>query len=150
MGRLDIGWFFIKRCWDVWVNCIVGREVNTIINFLNLHTIVLPIVLLSYFLEFDNPNIISFLDLREQTVIKSWSSFQALDLLISQTMLLLRQRIDNDVASFLHDIFIDLIISVIILLFLLDHSCLCKRVNSCVLMQEVIIGVIIIRAWVHF
>lgn len=70
MGRLDIGWFFVKRCWDVRIDCIIGGEVNTVIHFLNLHTVVLPIVLLSYLLELNNSNIISFLHLGEQTVIK--------------------------------------------------------------------------------
>lgn len=65
MDRLDIGWLFVKRCWDVGIDRIVRGEVNPIIYFLNIHTVVLPIVLLSYLLELNHSNIISFLDLRE-------------------------------------------------------------------------------------
>lgn len=65
MGRLDIGWLFVKRCRNVGINCIVRWKVNTVIYLLYIHTVVLPIVLFSYLLKLNHTNIVSFLHLRE-------------------------------------------------------------------------------------
>lgn len=52
MGRLDIGWVFIKWGWDIRINSSIGWEVNSIINFLYLYAVVLSIVLFCNLLIF--------------------------------------------------------------------------------------------------
>lgn len=69
-----VGWIFVKWRWDVRIDCIVRGEVNTVIHFLYLHTVVLPIILLCDLLELNHTNIVSFFYLREQAIIKPWAS----------------------------------------------------------------------------
>lgn len=59
----------------IWIDCGIGRKVYSIVDLLDLNTVILAVIFLSYFLELNYSDICSFFNLLENAIIKSRSSF---------------------------------------------------------------------------
>lgn len=112
----DIRRFFVKWSCNLGVNCIISRKINSIIHFLNVNTIILSCIFCCNFLEFYNPNVIPFLNLWKQTIIKSWPTIQRSYLLFCQDVTFMLGH-NHNVPSIFKVLLINLIISVIILFY---------------------------------
>lgn len=126
MHWFDIYILFIKWSRNFRVNCLIRREIKSIIDiFFNINTIILPWILFVDFNIFNSPNICPFFYLTEKNVIKSWSTIKCPDLLNCQNMLL-RYRIDNNISSFFKDLLVNFVVPVIINNFLRFHPLFSK------------------------
>lgn len=152
--------FFRKMCWFnicrlfiergsyVWIYGIIGRIVDTVIDFFDFNAVILSIIFLCNWLEFNYSNICPFLDYLKDTIIKSRSSFQIWYLFWAQSKLLVN-RVYYDVTSFFKQLFVDFIISVVILHTLFFNALLAKRKIGCIWFDVVISRIIVIWSWLH-
>lgn len=149
MSWFYISRFFVKRGWDVGIDCFIGRKVKTIVDFLYFHTVVRSIIFISNFLKFNHTNIVSLLYLLKKTIIEARSSFQIADLFISQSMLLMHW-VYYDVSSFLHDFFFYYVISVVIGRLFFNNSSFLEGEYCRSWSYPVIAGSVIVWPWLHF
>lgn len=124
VGGLDVCWRLVEGRGDVGIDCLVGGEVESIVDLLLLDAVVLPVVLFSDLLKFDHADIRPSFHLLEKTVIVPRASFQLLDLFLGQSVFLSWLWVDDDIGSTLEDLLSDLIIAIVVLWLFGDDSCL--------------------------
>lgn len=112
MGWFYFGWRFEQRNCDIGVYCVVRDEINTVVDLRYLYTVVLPVIFVINRLIPNIALIRSLLDQLKHTIIKPRSSTQRPHLLLSQSMLSMH-RINHHISSFLHNLLLYLIISII-------------------------------------
>ena len=113
MNRFHIGRLFVEGSWSVGIDGFVGGKIYAIADFLNFDAVVLPVVLRSDILIFDSTHIVSFLHLRKQAVIEAGTPLKRSYLFLIQSKLLV-DWVDDNVASFLHQILVYLVVPIVI------------------------------------
>ena len=144
--RFHIGLLSVQWGRHIRINRTILNHVECIIDLPDLHTVILPGILLGHLRKLDNPNIIPPLNLPEHTVVVPRPPVDISDFLLGQPVQLMLW-VDDDVAAPFEQLLVYLVVSVVGFgfLVLLFGECVAHCLGLC----EVVLGVVVFWAGLH-